>query len=278
MSKVLVTGASSYAGAKIYTDLQSHLEVVGTYYTHQLFPELIKLDLTKPSEVETVLTNIKPEVIVHVANHSSGSWCKKHPQETEQLNYQATQTLVDLANKLAAQLIYISSFAPLNTPPGTDIYADSKMNAEKYINQTSNNYVIVQPSEIYGWSPNTTNDRPFNRLLKNIHNHENGAYDNFWQFQPTYLKHLSEVIAAVITKKISGQTIPVAVHKKVTRYELAKDLFKAFDLQVEPIDENRGSNTFQDNLEKLNELHLPTYTYDQVIEEIIQEIKEHHGQ
>lgn len=45
--KILITGASSYLGAKIYEDFKNDFDVIWTYNFNKLFDEFVKLDLTK---------------------------------------------------------------------------------------------------------------------------------------------------------------------------------------------------------------------------------------
>lgn len=46
MKRVLVTGASSYVGARLYYDLREKFDVVGTYHNTRLFDSLVPLDTT----------------------------------------------------------------------------------------------------------------------------------------------------------------------------------------------------------------------------------------
>lgn len=44
--KILVTGASGYVGANIFTTLSKHHEVIGTFQKNKLIKELLGLDIT----------------------------------------------------------------------------------------------------------------------------------------------------------------------------------------------------------------------------------------
>lgn len=268
--KLLITGASSYVGAKFYSELKQKHDVIGTYNATKLFPELLHLDLSQKEEIFKIIQQEKPLVIIHVAANASAAWCDQNPTYATQLNENATKHLVDAANTINAKIIYISSFAAI-TP--TTLYSKTKANSETLVKQTKAGWLILQPSLILGLSPNTTNDRPFNRILKNITQKTLAVYDTSWKFQATYLKHLTQVLEQCITRNIYGEVIPVAIPELKSRYDFAKDILQDFNIIAKGEDKRDTSPIFEDTLSKIKELKLPECTYNQMINEIKQEIK-----
>jgi dTDP-4-dehydrorhamnose reductase len=264
---VLVTGASSYVGAGIYIYLKQFFNIIGTYNSNKLFPELIKMDITNKEEVFGVIGKTKPDYIIHVAANPNAKWCEANPKEAITLN----ENVVEAANANSAKLIYISSFAAINP---TNLYGKTKLDGETITKETKSGWVILRPSLIIGYSPNTINDRPFNRFLKNISENKPASYDISWKFQPTELAHLSEVTKACIDKKINEEIIPVAVPELKSRFDLAKDILTPFKKSVSVIDAKDSSPIFEQSLAKLKELNLPTYTYNEIISKIVKETKE----
>jgi len=269
--KILIIGASSYVGARIYFDLYKEFDVIGTYNSSQLSKSFIKLDITDKVEVETVLEREKPDYIIDIAASANSRWCESNPNEAVLLNEESTQYIVDAANKINSKIIYISSFAAFNPD---NIYGKTKYNSEQIVKKTKSGWVILRPSLILGFSPNTENDRPFNRLLKNLDEGTPAEYDTSWKFQPTYLGHLSEVIREVIKKDITNQLIPVAVEELKSRFDTANDILSPFNIEVTPIDgQDKIHFSEKKDLSKLTELNLPTYEYKQMIGKIVDEIK-----
>ena len=266
---VLITGGSSYVGASIYSKLKDKHSVVGTYYSHKLFPELEKLDITNQSDVENFIKRKKPDIIIHVAANASGSWCEKNPTPAVAINQEGTKYLVNAANLTNSKIILISSFAVANTD---SLYGRTKIASEEYVKKAKAGYVILRPSLIVGFSPNTINDRPFNRFLKNITEGTPAIYDTSWKFQPTWLRHLDEVIEAILERGINREIIPIAVPELKTRYDIANDILSRFNINVSPEDKQDNTPTFSEKLDKLKELNLPAYSYDEMIAGIVQEI------
>lgn len=154
------------------------------------------------------------------------------------------------------------------------IYDRTKLKSEEIVKNAKNGYLILRPSFILGYSLNTTNDRPFNRLLKNLNEGVPAAYDTSWKFQPTYIRHISEVIEACIKNKIFNRSIVIAVPEMKSRYDIAKDILTSFGIEVTPNDAKDSSlEIFEDNRSELKRLDLPKYTYEEMIKEIIDEIR-----
>ncbi len=267
--RILLTGASSYVGAKFYQDLKGH-HVVGTFYSNPFFPELHRLDITKRDDVLALAAHVRPEVIIHVAANASSNWCDQHPDMASMINAEGTKNIVDAAKAVHARLIYISSFAAIAP---TTLYGRTKRMGEELV-KNSTDYVILRPSLIVGYSPNTHNDRPFNRILQNITNGTKAEYDTSWRFQPTWLTHLSDVVQICLEGRIHNETIPVSVPEITSRYELARDILSHFTIIATPVNNRDTSPVFEENLSKLAQLSLPSCTYQAMIEGIVKDIRE----
>ncbi len=202
--KILITGASSYVGASIYSKLKEIHSVIGTFHSNRLFPELEFLDITDRESVNNFILTKKPNLIIHVAANASGGWCEKNPKLAIAINQEGTKNIVDSANLLGSRVIFISSFAVINTD---SVYGRTKIESEQYVKTVRGGYIILRPSLIMGLSPNTKNDRPFNRLLKNISDGLPVNYDTSWKFQPTWLNHIVEVIEKIIELNINNTLI-----------------------------------------------------------------------
>jgi len=266
--KMLITGASSYVGARLYADLNKRFDVEGTYNTNKLFPELAKMDITERISVDTVIKECRPDVIVHVAANPNARWCEANPELAIRLNEYGTQNIVD-ANKSGAKIFYISSVAAVSP---TSVYGKTKRASEDIIRSSKNDYIILRPSLIIGYSPNTSNDRPFNRILKNIDEKSPAVYDTSWKFQPTWLGHISEIIEATIEKEIVNEIIPVTVPELKSRFDVAKDILAKFDIPVQSVDNHDKTQTVKVGQEKLEELGLSRYSYWGIIDKIVDEI------
>ncbi len=267
--EVFITGASSYVGARLYKDIKAaHPETTGTYNGTKLSDDFVHLDVTNKGTVLDIVQKYQPKVIVHAAANASADWCEQNPELAINLNRDSTQHIVDAANIVGAQVYLISSFAAINP---SNVYGRTKMDSEQIAKHTDAGYVILRPSLIMGMSPNTTNDRPHNRLLRNIEG-KPAEYDTSWKFQPTYIGHLSSVILEAMARGIKNETIPVAVPDLKSRFDVARDILSEFNIPVKPLDKNMSPDALV-SLDKLKELRLPEETYEGLIAKVVKEIK-----
>lgn len=268
--KILLTGASSYVGARLYFDLSKSHDVTGTYSANPLSSKFVSLDVTSKEEVQRVLTDVKPDIVIHAANNPNAKWCEANPDRARLVNQESTQQIVNAAKTIGSKIIYISSFSARDI---STVYGKTKFESELIVKHSDSEYLILRPSLILGYSPNTMNDRPFNRLLRNLEHKTPAIYDTSWKFQPTYVGHIIEVINMAIAKNIWNHTIGIAVAELKSRYDIAKDILTPFGITVTPKDDNDVTSVTTDDLSKLASLHLPEYTYTQIIAKIIEEIK-----
>ena len=268
-SEILLTGASSYVGARLFQDISPVHETVGTYNSEQLSPSFQRLDVTDPDQVAAIILEHQPKVIIHAAANASAGWCDANPEAADLLNRQATGFIADMADKTGAKLVLVSSFAAHN-PNG--VYAQTKADSEEIARNTKD-YVILQPSLILGMSPNQTNDRPHNRFLRDIEGKKEPIYDTSWRFQPTYLRHIGEVVLDVIARDITGETIPIAVPGLKSRFDVAQSILPAFGIEPIPEDKHDTQLVEEVALTKLRELGLREYEYEEMMRLIIEEIR-----
>ncbi len=269
--KVLLLGASSYLGARLYLELRNTFDLIGTYASHNVSDKLIPLDVTRREDVISLVQNVKPDVIIHAANNANPVWCEQHSEDAILVNQISMNYIISAAHKVNSRLFYISSFS---ADDDTTVYGKTKHASEEALRQSGLEYLIIRPSLILGMSPNTTSDRSFNRILKQIHSVTSVEYDTEWKFQPTYIKHIADVIKDSLTRGLFGYTIPVAVKDMKSRFEVCSDLLTPFGISVVPAQNSDHGAIMTDDLETLSKLNLPEYTYEDMIAHIIEEIKQ----
>jgi dTDP-4-dehydrorhamnose reductase len=268
--RILLTGASSYVGARIYYDLKSKFDIIGTYFCHALSNEFIQINLTNSNEVHKIIQKTQPSIIIHIANYPSPREAAGNEVKYRELNEQSNRYIVEEANKKGIKVIFMSSLAAENPD---NIYGKLKLKSENIIETTSNGYLILRPSLIVGLSPNATNDRPFNRILKCLDTKVAGQFDTSWKLQPTYIGHLSQIIDKSITNNVWNRIVPVYIDQIVTQYQIANDILMPFGFSVKPIDKLMNIPPATDNISYLKSLDLAPHTYLEMIKTIVEEIK-----
>lgn len=269
--KILLIGANSYVGARLFYDLRSSFQIIGTYHKEQFFHEFFQLDITSRESLSNIFSNIKPDIVIHAANYPSPSNAVNNEEAFRSLNDKGTQNVVEFSNKFGSKLIFISSQAA-NNP--SNLYGELKLKSEMLAKQVTNGYLILRPSYIVGFSPNTSNPRPFNKILKCIDDPKTIAeFDISWKLQPTYLGHLSAVIKWIINTDNWNQEVPVFIDELVTQYQIASDILSSFEIEVNKIDLGINIPPSRDSLDFFNSMQLPPRTYAEMIEIVVSEIR-----
>lgn len=155
MSRILITGGSSYLGRHLVPIARVHHEVAYTYYqTPQPYQDLrgFALDLRDGPAVQQVIREWQPEVIIHLAGSN------RSPDMTAVIEEGATN-VVAAAARANARLIHLSSdvvfdgrhapYRESDSPNPIHDYGRAKAAAEAIV-AAYPNHVIVRTSLIYG--------------------------------------------------------------------------------------------------------------------------------
>lgn len=153
MDKILLIGKNGQLGQ----ELQLTLAALG---------ELVKvgrkeLDLTQTDAIAQIIREIKPQIIVNAAAYTAVDKAETEPELAHQVNAIAPQIIAEIAQKIKANLIHISTdyvFAGDKGSPylETDetnplsIYGQSKLKGEQAIKASCEQYIILRTAWVYG--------------------------------------------------------------------------------------------------------------------------------
>jgi dTDP-4-dehydrorhamnose reductase len=267
---ILITGASGYIGARIFEDLRESHDVTGTFCRNRFSMDLRQLDITNRKAVFEIVSEVNPDLIIHAAAIPSRRRCEKNPSDAIAINASGTRNIVEAANLSNAKIMYISSLGAIE--PVTE-YGKTKLMGEQYTKNARMGYSILRLSVTFGYSPNTHNDRPFNRIIRTLREGVPISYDNTWKFPPTYLGHVTSSIQVLLEKKTENKTIALAIPELKSMYEIASDILKPFGKVIQPSDRGKMWREVE-RLPESSELELPRCSYAEMIQAITQEVKE----
>lgn len=169
--KVFVTGVSGQLGHDVMLELKKreHEAIGSDRAGDENAPfEVVPLDITNREKVEELLTELKPDAVVHCA-----AWTAVDAAEDEEnvpkvraVNVDGTKNIADVAKKIDAKMVYISTdyvfdgqgtepwrpddknYAPLN------VYGQSKLDGELAVANTLDKYFIVRIAWVFGENGN----------------------------------------------------------------------------------------------------------------------------
>ncbi|TMN22048.1 sugar nucleotide-binding protein [Lentibacillus cibarius] len=211
--KIIVFGASGYAGSAIYQLLKNdpQTEVIGTYLDDPgMFDDLYKLDVNEPESFSAFFKQIQPDAVVWSV--MSG------PYEDELIN----EGLLHLINHLSPEtkLVYISTdfvFADGYGPYTEDsvitklpdehvlsTYANAKVKAERFIRNDLINCVILRAGPIYGKNSLGKRDERTNQLLTSLRQGETTAYRDDLIRTFVHVDDLAAAVKAFAMNELTG--------------------------------------------------------------------------
>ena len=107
--KVLITGASGLLGRELCKKFrEAGWECLGLAFS-RLRSGLVKVDLCRKEQVEKVLDDFEPHVIVHAAAERRPDVVAKQSDQARSLNVDATEQLTQLCLQRGTFLLYIST-------------------------------------------------------------------------------------------------------------------------------------------------------------------------
>jgi len=123
MKKVLITGASGFAGSHLvdYLVLKKEYDITGTYLSEQTLDnlsdskdkiKLSKLDLLNNKDVSSLIEDLRPDYVFHLAALSSAGDSFKNPFLTINNNISAQLNILEslrIASLLSTKILIVSS-------------------------------------------------------------------------------------------------------------------------------------------------------------------------
>jgi dTDP-4-dehydrorhamnose reductase len=140
--RILITGSNGLLGQKLIelTGKYPHLHIIATARGHNRLPltegyEYLPMDITDAAQVQQVVAQARPDVVIHTAAMTNVDQCEAEKTECWAQNVQAVEYLVEACRQANAFLLHVS----------TDFIFDGT--SGPYTEEAEAN-----PLSFYGWS------------------------------------------------------------------------------------------------------------------------------
>ena len=227
--KFLVTGSAGLVGQQVVKDLSKSNQVFSCY--NESKPEYgnsVKMDLKNYEMVSSILTEIKPDVVIHLGAMTGVDLCEKEKTSASEINTKATEIIAKECSKLNSFLVYVSTdyvfdgnfgmYKEDDVANPLGFYGKSKLEGEKAVQNFSTNWCIVRTSTPFGLHP-TKKSFPM-WVIENLQKQKqiDVLIDQFTS--PTYVPNLSRMLIEISERHITG-IIHAAGASKISRYQMA---------------------------------------------------------
>lgn len=242
--RILVTGAAGQLGSELIKtlSLRGH-KVTGTVRGLCSLPVLpdvsyVSLDLTDAGQIRAVLTEARPEAVIHCAAYTAVDDAEENPALCYLINESASETIAKLCGELDAALLYTSTdyvfdgsgsrpWTPKDVPAPLNVYGASKYAGERAVLRFAPKHFIVRISWTYGKNGNNF----VKTMLSLGQKTDTVRVVNDQIGSPTYIPDLTVLLAALIESGRYG-IYHAASRGFCSRYEFACEIFRLAKLPV----------------------------------------------
>ncbi|KAF2090714.1 NAD(P)-binding protein [Saccharata proteae CBS 121410] len=296
MKTALVTGATGLLGHQVVKEFESRgWTVVGTGLSRAKPPSVIKLDILDTEAVESVLDEVKPDVVVHCAANRFPDFCSKQPSAARAINATATHALTTLTAARDIFLLYISTdyvfsglpgeapYAPSSPPSPANTYGQTKLEGEQAVLEAATRKpglaAVLRVPILYGACPdNDYTQSAVNVLVSQIQKAAAATtrpgqasaavkMDDYAQRYPTNTADVARVcfdVCALYGEKGDGAAaeLPAVLHfsseDRRTKYQMCRDLAEILDLPIDGIEPHRPTEEEERAVRRPYDCHLDT--------------------
>jgi len=234
--KILVTGANGLLGQKLTFLLNQDAEadVIATARQKINFGiqrgAFCALDITDARQVDEVIGQWKPDVIINTAAMTQVDQCETEREKCWSNNVTAVEHLVKACEKFAVRILHIStdfifdgSHGPLDesaTPHPLSYYGASKLAAEEAIIKSKTDWAILRTVLVYGVTMDMSRSNIVLWVKKNLEEHKPIQVVNDQWRTPTLAEDLAMGCHLAALKKSRG-IYHVSGEEMMTPYDIA---------------------------------------------------------
>ena len=255
--KVLVTGVGGQLGYDImiqlhkkgYQGIGSDLAPQYSGIKDDIVSKMpyVSLDITDKRAVEDVITQIKPDAVIHCAGWTAVDLAEDEDKKDTvfAVNVEGTQNIADTCKKLNCKMTYISTdyvfngkgdtpwkadckdYAPLN------VYGQSKLDGELAVANTLDKYFIVRVAWVFGKNGNN-----FVKTMLSLGKKYDALRVVCDQIgTPTYTKDLAKLLVDMVETEKYGYYHATNEGGYISWYDFACEIFRQakIDIKVTPV-------------------------------------------
>jgi len=239
--KILVTGSNGLLGQKL-TELISKdnaVQLIATASRRSILPlnnaEFYLLDITNENEVDNIITQVRPDVIINTAAMTQVDQCESQREACWKANVSAVENLIKASRKNNAHLIHVSTdfifdgsqelLDEAAVPNPVNYYGESKLAGEKLVIESDIPWCIVRTVLVFGVTQDMSRSNIVLWVKKSLEDGKNiQVVSDQWR-TPTLAEDLAMGCYLAAKKKIKGI------------YNISgKDYLSAYDIAIRTAD------------------------------------------
>lgn len=242
--KILITGANGLLGYKLVQLLskQSDIQTIAT--GRKMISDLPanvtfhQLDITDSKQTGNLISQLKPQVIINTAAMTQVDQCETERELCWKSNVTGVENLINACTKNQTHLVHVStdfifdgSHGPLDEtaiPKPVNHYGESKLAAEKLLQQSSISWTILRTVLVFGVTPDMSRSNIVLWVKKSLEDGKTIHVVNDQWRTPTLAEDLAMGCYLAAKKKAKG-IYHISGEEMMTPYDIAiqtADFFK----------------------------------------------------
>lgn len=254
--KILITGSNGLLGQKLVElcAKKADLEVIATArgenrlsdgnYTYN------QMNIADRNQVNMIIGKHKPDVVINTAAMTNVDQCEQNQKECWEINVTAVEYLIESCNANNTHLVHVStdfifdgSHGPLEEneqPNPVNYYGESKLAAERLIQEKANSWAILRTVLVYGIAQDMSRSNIILWVKKSLEEgKEINVVNDQWR-TPTLAEDLAMGCYLAANNKAKG-IFHISGKDMLTPYEIAIKTADFFNLDKYLINETDGS-------------------------------------
>lgn len=294
--KVFVTGVGGQLGHDVINELTSRgYEAIGSDVVDMVASGVpyVALDITDAKAVEHVITEIRPDAVVHCAAWTAVDAAEDadKQEKVKAINVDGTQNIANAAKMVDAKMVYISTdyvfdgqgtapwepdckeYAPLN------VYGQTKLGGEFAVSSTLEKYFIVRIAWVFG-----LNGGNFIKTMLQVgKNHPKVRVVDDQIGTPTYTYDLARLLVDMIESEKYGYYHATNEGGYISWYDFTKEIYRqaGMDTEVLPVTTeeyglSKAARPFNSRLDKkklTDNGFVPLPDWKDALQRYLQELK-----
>ncbi len=233
--RILVTGSNGLLGQKLVELISTKNDyLIATAKSKMVIDlprgEYHSLDITNRNEVERVLQNSKPDVIINTAAMTQVDQCESEQEKCWLNNVTAVENLVSACEQTKTHFIQVSTdfifdgtHGPLDEtakPNPISFYGKSKLAAEETVQKSSADWAILRTVLVYGITKDMSRSNIVLWVKKSLEEGKTISVVNDQWRTPTLAEDLAMGCYLAATKKAKG-IYNISGDEMMTPYDIA---------------------------------------------------------
>ena len=267
MKRILVCGSNGLLGQSIAWMLQKendyevlHTSHHRTFYLGNYPFDYTQLDISNKSDVKSLVSSFRPDVIFNAAAMSNVEACEKERELAWKVNVTAVENITEIARRINAKLVHVSTdyvFDGKSSPYDehsrvhpVNYYGKTKLAGENVILKSGIDFAILRTIVVYGTGVSVKNNFAL-WVVKSLSQGEKIRCVDDQISNPTHVHDLATAMINIV--KYDGNGLYHASGPEVmSRYDFAVKAAEVFDLDVNSIERIKSSELVWRAIRPLN--------------------------